>query len=117
LQDPEMVALDPRTLRFGIWGTEADKQGGGGGGGNGKKDYAQGAADSLDQRNPANRIEQITSYQPQGSSFTVTSFPTDLSLYATNTGAGTNNHYLDLDGVQRRGDWTTDTTGTAKGTT
>src|SRR5207249_5956613 len=46
----------------------------------------------------------------QGASFTVTAVPADLSLYATNATAS--NHYVDLDGVQRKGDWTTDPTGT-----
>jgi Tfp pilus assembly protein PilX len=111
LVDPEYVALDPRTLRFGVWGTDASDEGGGAA----KKDASYGAQDSLDQAAPANRIELITWSQPQGSSFTVSTLPADLSLYATN---GTvSNHYLDLDSVQRRGDWTTDASGTAKGTT
>jgi hypothetical protein len=112
LQDPEFVALDPRTNRFGVWGTSASGQTGGG---SAKKDYYVGASDSLDQQNPANRIEQITLYRPQGASFTVSALPADLSLYATNGTAS--NHYVDLDGVQRRGDWTTDPNGTNKGTT
>jgi Tfp pilus assembly protein PilX len=112
LQDPEFVALDPRTSRFGIWGTDASGQGGGG---NAKKDYYAGASDSLDQQNPASRIEKITLYLPQGASFTVSALPADLSLYSTN---GTpSNHYVDLDGVQRPGDWTTTAPGTTRGTT
>ena len=112
--DPEYVALDPRTLRFGVWGTDANGQSGG----SAKKDASYGAEDSLDQGAPANRIEQITWSLglPQGSSFTVGAVPTDLSLHAT-TGSGANNHYVDLDGVKRHGDWTTDANGTNKGTT
>src|SRR4029077_6765511 len=56
MADPEYVALDPRTLRFGVWGTDAAGQSGG----NAKKDASYGAEDSLDQGPPANRIEQIT---------------------------------------------------------
>jgi hypothetical protein len=108
MADPEYVSLDPRTLRFGVWGTDANGQGGG----NGKKDGSYGAEDSLDQGPPANRIELITWSKPQGSSsyFTVSTLPADLSLYATN---GTpSNHYVDFDNIQRRGDWTTDANGT-----
>lgn len=107
--DPEYVALDPRTLRFGVWGTDANSQGG-----NVKKQASYGAEDSLDLGPPANRIEQITWSGPQGggspSKFTVAALPADLSLYATNGTAS--NHYVDLDNVQRRGDWTTDASGT-----
>lgn len=111
LQDPEFVALDPRTNRFGVWGTSASGQTTG----NAKKDYYSGATDSLDQAAPANRIEQITLYSPQGAWFTVGSFPANLSLYATNGAASI--YYTDLDGVQRAGDWTTTAPGTTKGAT
>ncbi len=106
LVDPEFVALDPRTLRFGVWGTDASSQGTG----IAKKDASYGAEDSLDLGAPANRIEQITWSRPQGASFTVSALPANLSLYATNGTAS--NHYVDLDGVQRRGDWATDVNGT-----
>jgi hypothetical protein len=112
LQDPRFVALDPRTVRFGIWGSAA---GGQTQQSNWFKDYVRGMDESLDMGDPAHRMEQITLYRPQGSSFTVGAFPTDLTLYAANTGVG--NHYLDLDGVQRHGDWTTDVSGTANKTT
>jgi hypothetical protein len=69
LQDPEFVALDPRVVRFGIWGTNANGQTGPSG--QTKKDYTQGCNDSLDEQNPANRFEQITIYSPQGSSFVI----------------------------------------------
>ncbi|MEO7725071.1 MAG: hypothetical protein ABIU29_10390 [Chthoniobacterales bacterium] len=114
LVDPEYIAVDPRTLRFGVWGTDANSQGSTG---IAKKQASYGAEDSVDLGPSANRIEQITWSKPQGSAFTVnpnpsTSSPSDLSLYATNASTGTTNHYVDLDGVQRRGDWTTDATGT-----
>lgn len=115
LQDPEFIALDPRTSRFGVWGTSASGQTGGG---NAKKDYYAGASDSLDQQAPANRIEQITFYRPQGAKFTVSAVPpADLSLYSTNGTPNSSNHYVDLDDVQRSGDWTTTAPGTTKGTT
>ena len=115
MADPEYVALDPRTLRFGVWGTDAAGQSGG----NAKKDASYGAEDSLDQGPPANRIEQITWSGPQGSAsnFTVSAVPTDLSLYATNAGSGSTNYYVDLDSLKRHGDWTTDPNGTNKGAT
>ena len=62
MADPEYIALDPRTVRFGVWGTDANGQGGG----NAKKDASYGAEDSLDQGAPANRIELITWSGPQG---------------------------------------------------
>ncbi|MBA3544422.1 MAG: hypothetical protein H0T83_08295, partial [Chthoniobacterales bacterium] len=111
LSDPEYVALDPRTLRFGVWGSDANGQGSTG---NAKKNASYGAEDSVDQ--DKGKLEFINWSRPQGSSFTVTpSAPSDvssadLSLYATNGTAS--NHYIDLDGVQRRGDWTTDVNGT-----
>ena len=108
--DPEYVALDPRTLRFGVWGSDADGQGGGTG--NKRKDASYGAEDSMDE--DKGKIELITWSKPQGASFTVSAAPTDLSLYATNAGSGATNHYVDLDApaVQRHGDWTTDANGT-----
>jgi Tfp pilus assembly protein PilX len=114
LVDPEYIALDPRTLRFGVWGTDANSQGSTG---IAKKQASYGAEDSVDLGPPANRIEQITWSKPQGGAFIVspnpsTSTPSDLSLYATNAASGTTNHYVDLDSVQRRGDWTTDPSGT-----
>lgn len=114
LVDPEYIALDPRTLRFGVWGTDASSQGSTG---IAKNQASYGAEDSIDLGPSANRIAKITWSQPQGAAFTVTpgpstSTPSDLSLYATNAGTGTTNRYVDLDGVQRRGDWTTDAAGT-----
>jgi hypothetical protein len=115
LVDPEYIALDPRTLRFGVWGTDANAQGGG----NAKKDGSYGGQDSLDQGPPANRLELITWSQPQGASFMIGAFPPDLGLYATNDPALPlkSSRYVDLDGVQRHGDWTTDASGTLKATT
>lgn len=109
LQDPEFVSIDPRTTRFGVWGTDAASQTGG----NGKKDYTAGAADSMDEKNPANRLEQISLYQPQGANFTVGSLAT-LSTLSANSGSTT--FYKDLDGVQRVADITTGSATTAGST-
>lgn len=106
VQDPEFVALDPRTIRFGVWGTDASGQGS-----SATKDYVQGALDSLDEGPQARRLERITMYSPQNTSyFTTSAFPSTMYLFCTNSAAS--DHYLDLDNVQRRADWTTDTNGT-----
>ena len=111
--DPEYVVLDPRTLRFGVWGSDANGQPGGAGAA--KKDASYGAEDSIDQNK--GKLEYINWSRPRGTQFTVTpttpsdSSAADLSLYATNGTASSK--YIDLDGVQRRGDWTTDVNGTA----
>jgi hypothetical protein len=108
LQDPEFVALDPRSARFGIWGTDANGQTSD----PTKKDYLQGATDSLDEQAPATRLQQITLYQPQGPSFTI---PTLASLYLLSANSSTD-FYKDLDGVQRVADFTTGNP-TSNGTT
>jgi hypothetical protein len=104
LQDPEFVTLDPRTLRFGVWGNDALHSASPLG-----IDYTTGLLTTLDRSSGG--LELITALSPQGLNFTVSSFPADLSLYSTN--GTSSNHYVDLDGVQRRGDWTTDPTGTS----
>ena len=115
LVDPEYVALDPRTLRFGLWGTDANSQGSTG---IAKKQASYGAEDSVDLGPPANRIEQITWSNPSNSTgntnFHFTASPINLSLYASNgsTSKTAGVYYTDLDAVQRNGDWTTDVAGT-----
>jgi hypothetical protein len=104
LQDPEFVALDPRTQRFGAWGNDGSHSGSGS-----ATDYTAGAVTTLDRSSGG--LELITALPPQGPKFTVSSFPADLSLYSTN--GTSSNHYVDLDGVQRRADWTTDPSGTS----
>jgi hypothetical protein len=98
LQDPEFVALDPRTLRFGIWGSDAFETG------KGKKDYNDGGDDSMDQSKAA--LEQIVRLVPQGSAFITTDSKANAYLYSVNSTAGAD-YYTDLDGVTRQGDWTT----------
>src|SRR5207248_3941629 len=66
--DPEYVALDPRTLRFGVWVSDANGQPGGSGAA--KKDASYGAEDSLDQ--DKGKLEYINWSRPQGMQFTVT---------------------------------------------
>ena len=101
LQDPEFVSLDPRTMRFGIWGSAAANQSGSG---STTKDLNQGAKDSLDQQGPANRLQQVSLYQPQGPLFTVGNLA-NLSWYSANNQPTT--FYKDLDGIQRYADFTT----------
>ena len=104
LQDPEFFALDPRTVRFGVWGSNAIGQTGP----RSTKDYTQGEKDSLDEQNPAKRFEQITLYAPQPNTpstapFKVSSFPSSMYLYCTNDQA--TDFYKDIDGVQRFADY------------
>jgi hypothetical protein len=100
LQDPEFVTLDPRTLRFGVWGNAGVQSGV-------SADYADGTQGTLDWPGPppsAIRFEHITALPPQGSMFASSSSP-DLYLYAKNE--DTTVHYTDLDDVQRLGDFLT----------
>jgi hypothetical protein len=97
LQDPEFVALDPRTLRLGVWGNAANQ--------GVSADYTDGTLGTLDwppQGPNPERYEHITGLPPQGSFFHA-STSTDLYKYATNADATV--YYTDLDGVQRLGDF------------
>jgi hypothetical protein len=98
LQDPEFVALDPRTVRFGVWASDAFDTG------KNKKDYTDGGDDSMDQSKAA--LEQIFQLLPQGSNFVTTDSKANAYLYSVNSTAGAD-YYKDLDGVTRQGDWTT----------
>jgi hypothetical protein len=103
LQDPEFVALDPRTVRFGIWGNDGSHSGT-------PQDYNNGTQYSLDStlNSPSLPVEPITALPPQGSWFTLgTSSPYSLYQYANNSNTGSNAHYVDLDQVQRIGDFPT----------
>ena len=101
LQDPEFVTLDPRTLRFGVWGNDGHDAS--------SSDFTSGALTTLDLSvgsPPATGVFEtiptaITSLRPQGGMFSASTSPS-LYLYANNTDATV--HYTDLDGVQRRGD-------------
>jgi hypothetical protein len=100
LQDPEFVALDPRTVRFGIWGNDGSHS-------SNSPDYSNGTQYSLDStlNSPPLPVELITTLPPQGSLFTLSTSPYSLYLYANNSSSTV--HYTDLDLVQRLGDFPT----------
>jgi hypothetical protein len=103
-KDPEFVALDPRTVRFGIWASDGNSTAN-------DTDYDIGAEDTMDE-NPTG-LELVSALKPQPAS----SFPTTGKTYFyssndPNNSASNGNRYADLDGVTRRADWTTDVNGT-----
>jgi hypothetical protein len=102
-QDPEFVTLDPRTLRFGVWGNDAVHSGSPSG-----IDYTTGVLTTLERS--AGVYETITALppQPQGTNFTYTGPPYALYNYAKNLDATT--HYTDSDTLQRQGDIISGTT-------
>jgi hypothetical protein len=102
LEDPEFVSLDPRTVRFGIWGSDAA------GAGN-DNDYSTGPEVTMDENNGGSTPEIVTQLKPQPTS----AFPTTGKTYLYSTNGTNGDQYADLDGVKRRGDWTTDPNGTA----
>ena len=101
LQDPEFVTLDPRTLRFGVWGNDGNDSGA-------ASDYTTGVLTTLDQSvgsppsTPAYELipAAVTTLRPNGSMFASASSP-NLYFYANNADGTV--HYTDLDLVQRRG--------------
>ena len=102
LQDPEFAALDPRTVRFGVWANAAMQSGN-------SSDYTAGTQTTLDlSANPSTTpavFEKITALPPQGTMFSPSPSPSPtptLYLYASNSDATV--HYTDLDLVQRLGD-------------
>jgi len=101
LQDPEFVTLDPRTLRFGVWGNAANVS-------TVAADYTTGVLTTLET--PAGVYETITALppQPQGTNLIFSGPPYPLYNYANNLDATT--HYTDLDTLQRRGDIISSTT-------
>jgi len=102
LQDPEFVTLDPRTLRFGVWGNAANQSGA-------AADYTTGVLTTLET--PAGVYETIptaiTALRPNGSKF-ASATSANLYLYANNVDSTV--HYTDLDTLQRRGDIISGTT-------
>ena len=109
-EDPEYFSLDPRTVRFGVWGSDAN--------GTGQDyDYENGLEDTMDENGGGNNgvSELVTGLKPQPS----TSFPsaTGTKYYLYSSNATANEQYADLDGVKRRGDWTTDANGILAGKT
>jgi hypothetical protein len=102
IQDPEFVTLDPRTVRFGVWGNAASQSAV-------ATDYTTGLLTTLDQSvSPPSPptlpgvFEKITALPPVGGGFS-TPASTDLYKYANNVAADPV-HYTDLDGLQRQGD-------------
>jgi hypothetical protein len=100
IQDPEFVALDPRTVRFGVWGNDGKTSGT-------PQDYSNGTQYTLDStlNSPSLLVELITALPPQGASFTLGTSPYSLYQYANNSNTGSTAHYTDLDQVQRLGDF------------
>jgi hypothetical protein len=102
LQDPEFVTLDPRTLRFGVWGNDGHDSGN-------PTDFTSGVLTTLDLSTgspPSSAVYEIiptavTALRPQGSMFVGSTSP-NLYLYANNTDATV--FYKDLDAVQRPAD-------------
>jgi hypothetical protein len=103
LQDPEYVTLDPRTLRFGVWGNAGNQPG------EPATDYTSGVLTGLDLSvgsPPSTGVFEtipasIAALRPHGTMFASSTSP-NLYLYANNADGTV--HYTDLDAVQRRGD-------------
>jgi hypothetical protein len=94
-QDPEFVTLDPRTLRFGVWGNAANQPGAS------PSDLNTGVLTTLEVT--AGTYEAITALPPQGTGLSLAAGPPyPLYNYAKNLDATT--HYTDLDTLQRQGD-------------
>jgi hypothetical protein len=98
VQNPEFVTLDPRTLRFGVWGNAGNQTTPSG------TSYVP-VTSTLDLG--SNAYESITALYPNGSSFSSPTSP-KLYLYANNT--DTTVHYVDLDTIKRQGDIISGTT-------
>ncbi|PYL16039.1 MAG: hypothetical protein DME30_10215 [Verrucomicrobia bacterium] len=100
LQDPEFVTLDPRTLRFGVWGNAANQPDAA------ATDYTTGVLTTLDLSGGIYEFipAAFTALRPNGSMFS-SATSKNLYLYANNADATV--HYTDLDGVQRLGDFLT----------
>jgi hypothetical protein len=97
LQDPEFVTLDPRTLRFGVWGNVYTSSN------NNTGDLTAGIQTTLDTP-PVEIVDGGSALAPNGTNF-VSPTSQNLYLYANNIDSGV--YYTDLDGVKRRGDFTT----------
>ena len=98
LQDPEFVTLDPRTLRFGVWGNAYTLAL------NNVADLTAGTQTTLDSP----PVEAVTALRPQGTLFNFSTSPNNLYSFANNPAtAFPAVYYRDLDLVQRLGDFTT----------
>src|SRR6266542_1337096 len=97
LQDPEFVTLDPRTLRFGVWGNAYNQS-------TDTTDLTAGTQTTLDSP----PVEAVTALRPQGTSFHFSASPNNLYSLANNPAtAFPNVSYTDLDLLQRQGEFTT----------
>lgn len=92
-QDPEFITLDPRTLRFGVWGNQASHTGAS------PSDFISGIATSLQVA--AGTYEAVTDLPPVGGNF---SSPTSANKYLYERNDDGTVHYTDPDTIQRRGD-------------
>lgn len=100
--DPEAVALDPRTTRFGIWGNAAHIS-------HISQDFTLGPFNTLDDTvgGGAHQWEPVTALGPTNANFHNVSGGS-LYRYSDNLDDPTGRspvYYTDLDGVQRPGDF------------
>ncbi|MEO6970933.1 MAG: hypothetical protein ABI217_08565 [Chthoniobacterales bacterium] len=86
IYDPEFVLLDPRIMRFGVWGAQA---------GTSSTELTRGLLDTLERASIG--FQSITALGPQGTSFT------SVGAEMANNTSGSPK-YIDLDGLQRSGD-------------
>jgi hypothetical protein len=94
LQDPEFVTLDPRTVRFGVWGNAGNLTGA-----VVPDDFTRGTQLALDDSPP---VEAVNALGPSPGTSFFYSFPTNFYLYAYNNDLSV--YYNDRDGVKRSGD-------------
>jgi len=97
LQDPEFVTLDPRTLRFGVWGNAYNQSAN-------TTDLTTGTQTTLDSP----PVEAVTALRPKGPLFNFSTSPNNLYSFANKPStAFSADYYTDLDLVQRLGDFPT----------
>jgi hypothetical protein len=97
LQSPEFITLDPRTLRFGVWGNAGNQT-------TPATTYIPILTTldlSVGMPPPTGIYETVTALYPNGPKLASSTSP-NLYLYANNADATVN--YTDLDSVQRQGD-------------
>ena len=98
-QDPEFVTLDPRTVRFGVWGNQASHAGAS------PSDFTIGIATGLQVA--AGTYEGVTDLPPVGGNFVS---PASANKYLYERNDDVTVHYTDPDTIQRRGDSISGTT-------
>jgi hypothetical protein len=100
-QDPDFITLDPRTVRFGVWGNDAGDSAI-------PEDYVMGTETTMDQpivSGAPDGREMIYRLLPHFSTSYTLNAQGFAYLYAANTQGPA--QYKDLDGIVRRGDATT----------